>query len=123
MATTAVTQNLVLTRGITFESFMIGCYQESQFLNPTDITGWVPWAEVRSAPDQTLILNLNPFISNAVGGIVTIPAIQDEQTILLLEGKYKWDFTMQDPGGQRFGPYIKGSFTIKSKVTQGSPPE
>jgi hypothetical protein len=102
---------------------MVACYQEAEFITATDITGWTPWAEVRSAPDLTLILNLNPFISNAAGGIVTFPAIQDEQTILMPEGKFKWDFTMQDPSGQRFGPYIKGSFTIKSKITQGTPPE
>lgn len=118
-----VTQSLTLTRGITFNSFLIACFQESEFTNPTDITGWTPWAEVRTAPDQLLILDLTPFISNPTGGIVTIPAIQDEQTILLPEGKYKWDFTMEDPTGQRFGPYIRGSFTINSKITQGSPPE
>lgn len=120
---TAVTVNLVLYRGITFDSFLILCFQEPAFINASDISGWTPWAEVRSNPDQTLILNLNPFISNGPGGIVTVPAIQDEQTILLPEGKYKWDFTMEDPGGQRFGPYIRGSFNIKSKITQGAPPE
>lgn len=114
---------LVLTRGLTFQAFLVGCFQEDTFDTPSDITGWIPWAEVRSAPDQLLILNLNPFISDYSGGIITIPAIQDEQTILLPEGKYKWDLTMQDPAGQRWGPYIKGSFTIKSKITQGSPPE
>lgn len=120
---TAVTQNLTLYRGITFDSFLVRCYQDDAFTIPQDITGWTPWSEVRSAPDQTLILNLNPAISDAPNGIVTVPAIQDEQTILLPEGKYKWDFTMEDPAGQRFGPYIKGSFIIKSKITQGAPPE
>jgi hypothetical protein len=118
-----VTRNLTLTRGITFDSFLVRCFQDDGLTLSQDITGWVPWAEVRSAPDQTLILDLTPFISDSINGVVTIPAIQDEQTILLTEGKYKWDFTMQDPSGQRFGPYIKGSFIIKSKITQGSPPE
>ena len=120
---TTVTQNLTLYRGITFDSFLIQCFQNDALTVPQDITDWTPWAEVRSAPDQTLILDLTPFISDASQGLVEVPAIQDEQTILLPEGKYKWDYTMQDPSGQRFGPYIRGSFVIKSKITQGSPPE
>jgi hypothetical protein len=120
---TTIVQNLTLYRGLTFNSFLIACFQDTALTIPSDITGWTPWSEVRSAPDQSLIINLSPFISNPTGGIVTVPAIQDEQTILLVEGKYQWDFTMQDPTGQRFGPYIRGSFTIKSKITQGSPPE
>lgn len=117
------TRNLTMIRGITFDSFLVRCFEDDALTIPQDITGWIPWAEVRTAPDQTLVLNLNPFISDALQGIVTIPTIQDEQTILLTEGKYKWDFTMQDPAGQRLGPYVRGSFSIKSKITQGSPPE
>ena len=120
---TPVSQPLTMYRGITFDSFQILCFQDSAFTTRQDITGWTPWSEVRTMPDAALVLNLTPFISNPIQGIVTVPAIQDEQTILLPEGKFKWDFTMQDPSGQRFGPYIQGSFTIKSKITQGSPPE
>jgi len=118
-----VVQNLTLYRGITFRSFVIHCFQDDALTIPQDITGWIPWSEVRTDPDQALVINLVPFISNAPGGIVTVPAIQDEITITYTNGKYKWDFTMQDPTGQRFGPYIRGSFTIKSKITQGAPPE
>lgn len=118
-----VTRNLTLIRGITFDSFLILCFEDDALTIPQDLTGWTPWAEVRSAPDQTLILNLNPFISDFTGGVVTVPVIEDEQTILLPEGKFKWDATMQNPAGQRLGPYVRGSFTIKSKITQGAPPE
>lgn len=120
--TTAI-QNLTCFRGITFNSFLIVCFEDDALTIPQDITGWTPWAEVRTAPDQTLILNLNPAIGNATAGIVIVPAIQDEVTITFPEGKYKWDYTMEDPGGQRFGPFITGSFIIKSKITQGEPPE
>lgn len=120
---TAVVQNLTLIRGITFEEILINCFTSTDFIEFFDITGWTPFAEVRAAPDETLILNLNPVISDATQGIVTIPAIPDEDTVLLTDGKYKWDFTMEDPTGDRFGPYIRGSFIIKSKVTQGAPPE
>lgn len=119
----AVVQNLTLLRGITFDSFQIACFEDADFTVPFDATGWTPWSEVRSAPDGNLILNLNPFFSNYPGGIITVPAIQDEDTILLTDGKYKWDVVLEDPTGQRFGPYIKGSFIIKSKITQGDPPE
>lgn len=118
-----ITQNLTLYRGITFLAFQIACFDDEAQTIPSDITGWTPWAEIRTAPDQDLIFDLVPFISDPLGGIVTIPSIEDEQTILLPEGKFKWDFTMQNPLGRRFGPYIRGSFIIKSKITQGSPPE
>ena len=120
---TTVTQNLTLYRGITFDSFTILCFEDDLLTIPQDLTGWTPWAEVRTAPDQLLILNLNPAVGNSTAGVVQVPAIQDEQTILLPEGKFKWDFTMENPGGERLGPYIRGSFVIKSKITQGAPPE
>jgi len=121
MTTTVV--NLTLYRGITFASFIIQCFEDDALTIPKDITGWTVWSEVRTEPDATLVLNLNPFISTAATGIVTVPEVPDEQTIVLTDGKYKWDFTMQDPGGDRHGPFIKGSFIIKSKITQGVPPE
>jgi hypothetical protein len=120
---TTITRNLTLIRGITFPAFIIACFDDDALTIPSNITGWVPWSEVRTAPDGDLILNLVPFISNDSGGLVTVPTVEDEQTILLPEGKFKWDFTMQNPMGQRLGPYIRGTFTIKSKITQGSPPE
>lgn len=120
---TPVSLNLTLLRGITFDPILIYCFDAPDLLNAFDITGWTPWAEVRSAPDETLILDLTPAITDAVHGVVTIPDIQDEATILLPEGKFKWDLILQDPSGQRLGPYVKGSFIIKSKITQGSPPE
>jgi hypothetical protein len=118
-----VTQNLTIWRGITFDSFIITCYQDTGLQIPADITGWIPWSEIRSAPDQTLIFDFTPFISSFNPGIVTIPEIPDEVTITFPEGKFKWDFTMQDPGGERRGPYVVGSCIIKSKITQGQPPE
>lgn len=120
---TTVPFNITIYRGITFDSFIVKCYEDDALTIPKDITGWTPWAEIRTEPDEALILNLNPFISNAAIGEVTIPAVPDEQTILLTDGKNKWDFTMEDPGGDRRGPFVRGSAVIKSKITQGSPPE
>jgi len=118
-----VVQNLTLWRGITFDSFLILCFQDVNLTIPANITGWTPFAEVRSIPYGPLQINLNPFISNATGGVVTIPLITDAVTISYVSGKYKWDFTMNDPGGERHGPYVSGSFIIKDKITQGQPPE
>lgn len=120
---TTVVHNLTLYRGITFDSFIVQCFEDDDLTIPKDITGWTPWSEVRSDPDETLVLNLNPFNSDASIGQVTIPDVTDESTILLVDGKYKWDFTMEDPTGARRGPFVKGSFIIKSKITQGAPPE
>jgi hypothetical protein len=118
-----VTQNLTLYRGLTFDSFQVLCFSDDALTIPQDLTGWTPFSEVRLAPDNLLIIDLQPYVSNAAAGIVTIPSIPDETTVILAEAKAKWDFTMEDPVGNRLGPYIRGSFIIKSKITQGQPPE
>lgn len=96
-------------------------------LSPADLTNWIPYAEVRTEPEGTLILDLLPVISDPTIGAVLIPAIQDEDTILLPAGtggklKCKWDLIFQVPTGERIGPYIAGSFLIKSIITEPAEP-
>lgn len=96
-------------------------------LVPADLTDWIPYAEVRSEPEGSLVLNLAPAVTNPPAGVVTIPVIQDEQTILLPSGgadkfKCRWDLIFQIPTGERIGPFIAGSFTIKSIITEPQAP-
>lgn len=98
-----------------------------QVIEPADMTDWIPYAEVRTEPEGALILDLAPVMTNAALGVLTIPAIQDEQTILLPPGtagklKCKWDLIFQVPTGERIGPYIAGSFLIKSIITEPAEP-
>jgi hypothetical protein len=99
-----------------------------ELLIPADLTDWIPYAEVKTDPESTsVILDLAPIISQPDIGEVTIPAIQDEQTILLPSGsggklKCKWDLIFQVPTGERIGPYIAGSFLIKSIITEPAEP-
>jgi hypothetical protein len=94
-----------------------------QALVPADLTNWIPYAEVRTEPEAVVVQNLVPAITDPTIGEVTIPAIQDEQTILLPSGtggkfKCKWDLIFQVPSGERIGPYLAGSFMILSIVTE-----
>lgn len=97
----------------------------TQVLEVADLTGWVPDAEVRTDPEGTLIIDLLPTVTDAAIGEVTIPVITDEQSMLLpADGgklKAKWDFVFVVPSGDRLGPFLAGSFTIKSIITEPTP--
>jgi hypothetical protein len=98
-----------------------------EVIEPADMTGWIPYAEVRTEPEGALVLDLLPEFVYPQYGEVKIPAIQDEQTILLPAGtggknKCKWDLIFQVPTGERIGPYIAGSFLIKSIITEPAEP-
>lgn len=96
-----------------------------QILLPADLTGYIPSAEVRSEPNGTLILDLLPALSDGDCGEVTIPVIPDNASMSLpADGgslKAKWDLVFIIPTGERLGPYLAGSFTIKSIITEREP--
>lgn len=111
--------NLTLLRGSPFIPVSIFCFDAPDLSKASDITGWTAWAEVRSAPDETLILDLAPTISDPENGVVTLPAIEEKTTALLPDGKFEWDLILQDPSGQRLGPYVRGTFVITDQATIG----
>ena len=85
-----------------------------------DLTGYGVEARVRRTVNASdVLIDLNPSVTNAVGGQITIPAINATNTDALgFVGKFMWDLVLTQPGNSRFGPYVTGSFTISDNITQ-----
>jgi hypothetical protein len=96
-----------------------------QVLVPADMTGYIPSSEVRDEPNGKLITDLLPVLTDATIGELTIPVIPPDQSILLPADsglvRAKWDIVFVIPTGERIGPYIAGSFFIKSIITEKAP--
>jgi len=86
--------------------------------HPVDLTGYTPQAQVRRQPLGGLVLTLSASVTDVSGGEITIAAITaDDTRAIESHGDFDWDLvlaTMTD----RFGPYVKGPFTISDNITQ-----
>jgi hypothetical protein len=108
--------DLVIFRDVTF-NLGINCLDSSQ--SPVNITGYIPYAQVRDRPGGRLILDLQPTISNASTGSVLI-ALTSAQTKALDHGTYVWDFQMRTPvaqGSLIIGPFLAGRFVVNDSAT------
>ena len=87
--------------------------------HPVDLTGFDVEAVARRTVNATdILLDLNPSITNFAGGEITIPAITSTVTNALeFVGAFNWDLVLTS-GGNRFGPYVKGPFTVSDNITQ-----
>lgn len=112
----AGTLNLTMTRGCTFESFTITC--QDSLGNTVNITGLIPFGEVRVQPGDPLIIDLLPRITDAANGVVTIPEIDDETTATYPTGLYDWDFLLEETSTDNMQRILQGKFAIVNKTTQ-----
>ena len=73
---------------------------------------------MRRQPLGGLVLTLSASVTDVSGGEITIAAITaDDTRAIESHGDFDWDLvlaTMTD----RFGPYVKGPFTISDNITQ-----
>ncbi len=89
--------------------------------NPTNLTGITPEAVVRRTSGSEIALDLNPSVTDAVNGEITIPAISSADTQDFdFVGSFNWDLVLTD-GASRIGVYVKGPFTVSDNITQPSP--
>ena len=108
---------LKIIPGIIFGPVVMTAKDEND--QPIDLTGWKVFAEVRKKPgSSSVIRDLHPFFSNQAAGQITLPKMTDEETYDLKAGDYAWDLILEDPFGDRRGPYIAGPFTIYPNVTK-----
>jgi len=119
MPITPATLPLSIITGIVFGPVILRARDSTNA--PVDLTGWKPFAEVRKKPGAALTLDLQPVLTNAVNGEITLPRMSDEETYDMKFGDYQWSLVLEDPAGDRWGPYIQGSFTISGTPTH--PPE
>jgi hypothetical protein len=109
-----------MKRGITFPTIKL--YAKNANNQAVPLTDYIPHAQVRrKAGSSTVVLDLNPSVTDAANGEVTIPEISDEDTFQYAKGNYHWDYVLETPTGKRLGPYIVGAFNIENIVTQEQP--
>jgi len=88
--------------------------------HPVDLTGFDVEAKVRRSEKvgAEVYIDLNPSITDAATGEITIPSIATTVTEALdFIGKFNWDLVLTQ-GGERFGPFVKGVFTVSDNITQ-----
>jgi hypothetical protein len=110
--------NFIVYQGSTFGPAILTGYSDLAHTIPANLTGFLPHARVRKTPNSPVILDLLPFISNGVGGEVTIPAVTDENTARLPRGNYIWDLLLERSTGEVLGPFLAGSFIIGTAVSR-----
>lgn len=84
-----------------------------------DLTGYSVHAQARRIPDDTLLQNLAPTITNAAGGEITIPKFTDEQTLLfkpITNGK--WSLVLENSTGDWLPAIVAGAYSVTTSVTR-----
>jgi hypothetical protein len=87
--------------------------------HPVDLTGYGVEAKVRRTVNASdVFIDLNPSITTPATGEITIPSMNAATTNALgFTGNFMWDLVLT-LAGDRFGPYVKGSFTVSDNITQ-----
>jgi hypothetical protein len=84
---------------------------------PVDLTGWTASAHVRSIPGGVLLVDLEPAITDAVNGEITIH-LSAEQTENLAAGRYGWDLMLTTATGRVIGPVLAGTCLVIKPYTE-----
>lgn len=115
---TPATLNLTIYRGITFGPIVITCKDSDGVV--VDLTGYSVFADARKDPlnvNTPIAFSLDPEITDADAGEITM-TFTDEQAETKPLGKFGWDLVLQNPAGERLGPFIVGKVTVKLLNTQ-----
>ncbi len=108
--------DLTIYKGITFGPILITCNDSEGA--PVDLTGYTAFATARPlAPGWPGEINLVPTITDAAAGQLTI-TMTDDQTQALTTGKWGYDLVLQNPAGERLGPYLAGTLHVHSLNTR-----
>lgn len=95
--------------------------------NPVNLTGYTPEAQVRRTERGGMIVDLEPTVTNAATGEITIPSKTTEETTAITSyGKFYWDLVLKVTATEeRVGPFVQGTFIISDTITQEgeAPPE
>ncbi len=111
---TPVSSDLDIIQGLTFGPVVFTAKDSSAAV--VDITGWSAFAEARQRPSGCLAFDIEPEITDAAAGEITIE-FTDAETALLPIGRYGWDLVLENPSGERFGPFAAGCATVRTLHT------
>jgi hypothetical protein len=101
---------LDLTKGITFGPVIFN-FKDTDGTTPFDLTGWKVFAYARRNKNDTFKIDLAPTITDAAQGQVRI-AFTDEEVLAQTAGNYTWDMVLENPAGERLGPYFAGPYNV-----------
>ena len=109
--------NFTMTRGCRFPAWGATTLQLIGGSGPFDLTGYTAQAEVRVQPDDTVILDLEPEVTDAVNGVITLAVFDDETTEQYIAGVYQWDLIISTVDNEELGRFLAGQFYIVDKIT------
>jgi hypothetical protein len=110
--------NLTMTRGCRFPASGSIVLQLIGGSGPVDLTGMTFEAQVRIQSGDTVILDLDPVVTNAAIGEVSLTSFSDEETSLYEAGVYQWDLIRSDVSNVVTGRYLAGQFYIVNKISE-----
>ncbi len=107
--------NLILVRTCTFEALSLQMQDANG--DPIVITNDTVSAQVRTFPGDTLVVDLNPSVTDGPNGIVTIPEISQLLTGSYELGNHRWDLILIDSSGDPKVRLLYGEFNIIDPIT------
>lgn len=87
-----------------------------------DLTGYTAHAQARRIPDDTLLQNLSPTITDPTGGEITIPKFTDEQTLTFTSiTNGRWSLVLENSTGDWLPAIVAGAYSVSTSVTRNQP--
>ncbi len=107
--------NLILVRGCTWEDLELQMQDANG--DPVVITNFTVEAQVRTFPQDTLIIDLAPTVTDGPNGVITIPEIIRTTTVSYQLGNHRWDLLLSDSSGDPKVRLLYGEFNIIDSIT------
>lgn len=87
-----------------------------------DLTGFVAHAHARRIPDDTVLNNLSPVITDESNGQITIGKFTNEQTLNFTRvTNGKWSLVLENSSGDWLPAITAGAYTVVDSVTRNAP--
>jgi hypothetical protein len=120
-----LSEDIDIIRGITHAPIVV-VFKNSAGDQVNLQTGWAVFAQVRKKPKGPVVFDLAPVILDTAFSIygttgpgrVKIADFTDEQTLAMSDAKLLWDIVLENPDGQRLGPFVAGKFDVATIITE-----
>lgn len=106
---------LKIRRSVAFGPLKIVCLDANE--DPVPLTSYTVAAVARPEVESTTNIDLEPSITNAAAGEITI-SLDVVDTGYLPVGEYVYDLILTTPGGVRLPPVIGGNLRVIDTVTR-----
>lgn len=118
--------DIYIERGIAYGPLVITVYDDIPPPEGTgtvvDLTGYGVHAHARRISDDTLLQDLAPVITDAVGGEITIGKFTDEDTLDFKPVKNgKWSLVLESSSGDWLPAIVAGAYSVTTSVTRNQP--